>query len=410
MDRRYLIPVIFLSLVLISFAIPLSSAIGGCLPTQVTFKSFTANLSAVSGGQSILFTNSTGCTGTGGLTYSYSVQSPAGAQAPSISGNVITFYTPGSYTITLNATDSSGDMASIQTTITVTPPLEITSFTANLPTVISSNSVLFTNTTSGGTGSNLYSYMVQSPLGAQTPSILNNVVTFYAPGTYTVTLEVTDITGETNSSSTTVAVTSPPPPPGCKSNKGGIIYVVGSSKHQTIQITDQSGVVIVGSSNNVTINMPGSNCAILVSVTGSSNKVKVYNGSASLSVVGSSNLVALQNTVLTSECITGSSDSVSGAIIDSNTFTVTGSSNDAQTLRILHLNSIYITGSSSDIVLNSATTSPFNVTITGSSNVAHINNATIVLRITGSSDSVYATNTVIAKQTIVGSSNHVYII
>lgn len=194
---------------------------------------------------------------------------------------------------------------------------------------------------------------------------------------------------------------------GCLSNSGNVIGVSGSSKHQSIQITNQSGVAISGSSDNVIINMPGLGCAISITTSGSSEALSVYNGSASLTVSGSSDVVALKNTTITNEKITGSSDKVIGGTIKSNTLTMQGSS-QLQIASVLHLNTMTISGSTDNAVLNALTNSLTSITVSGSSDVMHINNATIALTVSGSSDSIYVHNTIITGQTLKGSNDKVY--
>ena len=104
-------------------------------------------------------------------------------------------------------TDSYGDYnQSAPVMITITPPLEITSFSAITPISLD-QSTLFTNTTIGGTGSNVWSYSIYSgPVGGSLIGIGNNKFKFTVAGTYVVQLNVIDFSGEKNSSQTTVVV------------------------------------------------------------------------------------------------------------------------------------------------------------------------------------------------------------
>ena len=70
--------------------------------------------------------------------------------------------------------------------ITITPPLEITSFSAITPISLD-QSTLFTNTTIGGAGSNVWSYSIYSgPVGGSLIGIGNNKFKFTVAGTYVV--------------------------------------------------------------------------------------------------------------------------------------------------------------------------------------------------------------------------------
>ena len=89
--------------------------------------------------------------------------------------------------------------------------------------------------------------------------------------------------------------------------------------------------------------------------------------------------------------------------------TLTGSNNDVQTFQILSLHTLTVTGSYSTLTLTSLTHSPINMTLTGSYDLVHFNNALINnLKVTGSYDSLYAHNTTIVHQTITGTGDHIY--
>jgi len=159
--------------------------------------SLTANWIKISPGQSVSFTNVTSG-GTGGRTYTYFVNgNPGSTSNYAINGNQITFYTAGAYVVSIGVKDQSGEISNSSVTITVTPPLEIT-LSANRTQVLvpPSGAVLFTNTTSGGTGGNVYSYTLNNNNGA---TINGNTITFsdaQAPYKYNVTIHVSDLTGE----------------------------------------------------------------------------------------------------------------------------------------------------------------------------------------------------------------------
>jgi hypothetical protein len=303
----------------------------------------------------------------------------------------------------LNVVDLTGEKNQSSVTIGVTPPLVITSFYGNATSVIAGHSVKFTNTTSGGTGSNAYSYSLSSSAGVTQNS---NLFTFGNTGNYTVTLTVTDSIGETATASAQVTAT-PAQNPGCKSNNGPVTSITASGKTQTLTITNQSGVTLTGSSNKLTIFMPGSNCNIALKITGSSDQVTVYNGTVALTLTGSSDTVVMHNTVVTKQTITGSSDKVTGAIINGNSFTITGSSNLIESVLIQKLNSLTLTGSYLNLTMTMLTDSPMAITIVGSTDIIRVINGIISLSITGSLDTFYYHNTTITGQKITGSGDKV---
>jgi hypothetical protein len=92
--------------------------------------------------------------------------------------------------------------------VDVTPALA-TQLIANRTEVSPGQSVYFTNTTTGGTGDRQYAYSVSPGAAGTDYSVTGNSVQFLTPGTYTVTLSVTDATGEVASSQNTVLVTQP---------------------------------------------------------------------------------------------------------------------------------------------------------------------------------------------------------
>ena len=135
-------------------------------------------------------------------TYSYSVSPSNGVVQ---SGNIFTFSSPGTYNVTLTDNFTRWGSTSNSVYITVTPMLSV-ALSANRTMVAAGHYVSFTNVTSGGTGSNAYSYSLSNSTGVVE---LGNSFLFNRTGNYTVTLSVTDLSGETASSSQTVGVTAP---------------------------------------------------------------------------------------------------------------------------------------------------------------------------------------------------------
>lgn len=170
-----------------------------------------ANKTYISADQAVSFTNTTSG-GSGGNVYSYSVSPSSGFTR---SGNKFAFSSPGNYLVMLNVVDSAGQTANSAVQITVTPALTA-SLTANKTLISADQEILFTSTTSGGTGSNSYTYIVTSSgspcsigFGNSEYFISGNTITFGSQGTYTVHVTVIDASGEVaNSNSVTITVTS----------------------------------------------------------------------------------------------------------------------------------------------------------------------------------------------------------
>ena len=167
----------------------------------------TANRTYISADQSVKLSNVT-TGGTGSNVWTYTLNNSKGV---SQTGNVFTFGNAGNYLITLTVNDLSGETASNSVIIDVTPPLKFTSFNANTVLISANQSVSFTNTTSGGTGSNVYTYNavcknVDGHILGYVP-IIGNAGTFSISGTCTVTIHVTDLTNETNSTYIKIKVT-----------------------------------------------------------------------------------------------------------------------------------------------------------------------------------------------------------
>ncbi len=114
--------------------------------------------SLISAGQNVTFTNSTSG-GTGGTTFNYTVvcrnsDNEAVEGGYIISGNKITFTAGGTTcTATIYVKDASGETNQTNVSVTVTPVLKVTSFSATTPISIDQYAI-FTNVTTGGTGSN----------------------------------------------------------------------------------------------------------------------------------------------------------------------------------------------------------------------------------------------------------------
>ncbi|MDE1859570.1 MAG: hypothetical protein KGH67_03515, partial [Candidatus Micrarchaeota archaeon] len=164
-----------------------------------------ANRTPISAGQSVSFTNATSG-GTGSNSYQYTVDPADCASASELNGSIFTFPSAGNCNVTLHVTDKSGEVATSNSLINITPVLEIT-LIPNRTSISAGQNVSFTNTTTGGTGGNTYSYTVICESESEAPyAVTGNIITFTAPAGCEVTIHVKDLTGETNSSSAIIDV------------------------------------------------------------------------------------------------------------------------------------------------------------------------------------------------------------
>ena len=117
-----------------------------------------------------------------------------------------TYAAGGTYTVTLQVTDNLGASNSSSQSVTVTPPNQppVSSFTKSCNGLTCS----FTSTSSDPDGS-IAGYRWTFGDGSAAVTTQNASHTYAAGGTYTVTLQVTDNRGATNSSSQSVTVTAP---------------------------------------------------------------------------------------------------------------------------------------------------------------------------------------------------------
>lgn len=132
--------------------------------------------------------SSTPSGGTGPYSYSWT-----------LNGNVIStsedfsysFTSSGSYTLTVTITDSVGKTTSATVSVTINSNPSVTATASQNPTDVG-NSVTFSSTISGGTGTLTYSWLVN---GVQESTSSSFTYSFNSTGSYTVNLTVTDADG-----------------------------------------------------------------------------------------------------------------------------------------------------------------------------------------------------------------------
>jgi PKD repeat protein len=120
-----------------------------------------------------------------------------------------TFTTPGTYTVTLIASNSAGPSAPATRTITVTaaPTAPTASFTASPTSGDAPLTVQFTDTSTGNPTSWAWDFGDGSTSTQQNPS-----TTYSTAGTYTVSMTASNAAGTSAPATKTITVTSPPPP------------------------------------------------------------------------------------------------------------------------------------------------------------------------------------------------------
>lgn len=167
-------------------------------PSNLT-ASFTSSVQNPTIGETISFVASASG-GTQPYSYAWSFGDSAVASG---SSGTHSYNTAGAFTVTLTVADSAGHTATATNTINVTAPLSA-SFTYSPSNPGPLTSIQFAATASGGTAPYAYSW----DFGDGTTG--NGATTSHSyvlPGSYKVTLTVTDANGETATSTATVSVT-----------------------------------------------------------------------------------------------------------------------------------------------------------------------------------------------------------
>lgn len=175
--------------------------------------------------------------GTGGYQYTWYINGMTVSEGSS-SNYYHTFSTAGTFGIQVSVSDSIGTVAKSNTvTITVNEPSLSATITPQSETISEGNSITFTSSVSGGTGSYQYSWYLDGNLQSNEVSSSFSY-TFSSPGTFNVYLSVSDSAG--------VSV---------NSNTASI--VVQSVSPLAIQISTSSTSIDTGSSLTFTANPSG---------------------------------------------------------------------------------------------------------------------------------------------------------
>ena len=141
--------------------------------------------------------------GTSPYTYSWTI---GGTQVSTSQDFSYSFSTAGSYTVDVTVTDSVGETYSASVTVTINNNPSVSISSSQNPTDVG-NSVTFTASESGGTGTISYEWYVN---GASEGSGSTLDYSFSSSGSYTVEVVVTDSDGHTASYSITETVYSDP--------------------------------------------------------------------------------------------------------------------------------------------------------------------------------------------------------
>ncbi|TMI54860.1 PKD domain-containing protein [Candidatus Bathyarchaeota archaeon] len=159
---------------------------------------FTFSPASPDAGQSVSFTASA-MGGTSPYSYSWSFGDGGTASGGSVSHS---FVSSGSYTVTLSVLDSSGQRAQASKTVTVNPQLSGSfSYSPSSPRPILP--VTFTATGSGGDQPYSYSWDFGDGTTASGQTVSHS---YLLPGSYVVTLTITDANGQTFTTSQTIIV------------------------------------------------------------------------------------------------------------------------------------------------------------------------------------------------------------
>ena len=142
----------------------------------------------------------------GTAPYSYSWSIGGGTSVSTSQDFSYSFSTAGSYTVDVTVTDSIGETYSASVAITINDNPSVSIYSSQNPTDVG-NSVVFSSTESGGTGTISYAWYVN---GASEGSGSTLSYSFSSSGSYSIEVIVTDSDGHTDSASMTETINSDP--------------------------------------------------------------------------------------------------------------------------------------------------------------------------------------------------------
>jgi len=164
--------------------------------------SASSSVSSADVGYSISF-SSTPSGGTGPYTYSWTLN---GNQLSTSQDFSYSFSSSGSYTLTVTVTDAVDTPTSASVTVTINPNPSISVSSSQNPSDVG-NSVTFSSSVSGGTGTDTYLWYIN---GVQESTASSFSYSFSSAGTYYINVTVTDGDGHTASYSLTETVNPDP--------------------------------------------------------------------------------------------------------------------------------------------------------------------------------------------------------
>jgi len=240
------------------------------------------------------------------------------AITPVVDLSGVDFHTPGTYPVTVTATDSAGNSTSFEIEVTITP--DVTG-----PVITGDHTVDYEL----GTAVTAEEFLEQLHIAISdnsgediTPVVDLSGVDFHVPGTYPATVTATDSAGNVSTFSITVTITGDVTPPVITGDTA-ITYTRGVSRNATqfiadthIQVTDNSGETITPTVDlsGVNFNQVGTYQAVVTATDSSGNVSLPHNVTVTITAPPSGLITA--NVDVTYEV--GSDVSVAQFILDAN--------------------------------------------------------------------------------------------
>jgi PKD repeat protein/Zn-dependent metalloprotease len=242
---------------------------GGC-PLPVA--NFTASATTIFEGESVTFTDQTtnspyawDWTFAGGTPGSSTLQNPT-----------VTYYTAGTYTVTLTATNACGsDTETKVGYITVEPPCQptVADFSASATTIYEGDSVNFTDLSTNNPYAWDWTFAGGTP-GTSTQQ--NPTITYYTAGTYTVTLTATNACGSDTETKVGYITVLPIP------QTEMYVYDITQTISKKGKNYESTAVVTIWDTNN----NPVANATVYITwsgvVSGSGSGITLANGTVTL--------------------------------------------------------------------------------------------------------------------------------